>query len=89
MNYYESSAPANKVYTWGKVLKVIGILLLIIGGIGTIDGLIMENESLVVFIVVAGSGLAAWAGSSLFGAIAEICAAATEYLDEKLTNVQH
>ena len=86
MKYYESSAPANKVYTWGKVLKVIGILLLIIGGIGTIDGLIMENESLVVFIIIAGSGLAAWAGSSLFGAIAEICAAATEYLDEKLTN---
>lgn len=86
MKYYESSAPANKVYTWGKVLKVIGILLLIIGGIGIIDGLIMETKSLILFIVVAGSGLSSWAGSSLFGAIAEICAAATEYLDEKLTN---
>ena len=86
MSNYDFSKPARKVYSWGKTLKVIGIILLLIGAFGTVDGLIMGKDSAVVWIIIAGSGLAAWAGSSLFGAIAEICAAATEYLDEKLTN---
>ena len=82
MSNYDFSKPARKVYSWGKALKVIGILLLLIGAFGTVDVLIMEKDSAVVWIIMAGGGLSAWAGSSLFGALAEICAAASKQLKE-------